>query len=200
MQIKIKPNKIYLYHHINPENNEVFYVGVGKHSRVLETSKSKRSKEWLQQFNKTGLILRIIKEFDNREEAYKAEILEIKKLTDSGVSLINKNEGGLGQKGIKPWNAGKVNPFSKETVKKLSKAGKKRYSSREIRVKHSKACGGKMFCAKTKNADIVYYLGNSQNECAELLGLRQGCISKCLNGQAKSHKGYVFEYVDGQEK
>ena len=40
MELIVKPNKYYLYHHINPENNKVFYVGVEKHSIILETSKT----------------------------------------------------------------------------------------------------------------------------------------------------------------
>jgi len=36
----------------------------------------------------------------------------------------------------------------------------------------------------------------SQNACAKIYGLQISGISNCLNGIAKQHKGYTFEYVD----
>lgn len=195
--ITIKPNKYYLYYHVNPETEDIFYVGVGKHSRVLETSKCKRSKAWVDQFNKTGLKLFIVKEFDNSKDAYKAEIEAIKKLREEGIKLLNVSGGGKGgQRGVKPWNAGKKNVFKKESLKKISKAGKRRYSDRENREKHAISCGSKKFIAINLETNNIEWSGYSQKMCAEELGLRQCGVNSVLRGRTKTHKGYTFKYEE----
>lgn len=202
MGIKVKPNKYYLYHHIIPDTEEVFYVGVGKHSRILNTKNGKRNSSWTEQFEKTGLILEIIEEFDRPKEAYEAEILEIKRLRDQGHKLTNISGGGKGgQRGVKPWNAGVKNPFSKETLKKLSISGKRYYSNDENRVKHAKKCGSdRIFEAIHISTGKIEWRGYRQIECARIFDLRQDCISKVLQGKAKSHKGFTFRYVISNEQ
>jgi hypothetical protein len=197
MYLIIKPNKYYLYHHIIPNTNEVFYVGVGNASRITSFRKSSRNKMWTEQFNKTGFIVKVIKEFDNMKEAYREEVKNIEELRSLGVKLANISGGGRGgQKGVKPWNAGIKNPFSKETLKKLSDSGKLYYSKDENKTKHAKKCGStKEFKAIDKKTKKVAWQGYSQSDCAKKLNLMQGCISRVLHKKTLTHKGYTFEYI-----
>ena len=42
---------------------------------------------------------------------------------------------------------------------------------------------------------MIQYLSNNQREFARIWGLSFGCISECLLGKRKQHKGWVFEKV-----
>ena len=65
--------------------------------------------------------------------------------------------------------------------------------SRELRAKISKAHGGRPFEVYKDNILIGVY--ENQSFCAEKLGILQSKIYKCLKGEVKHTKGYMFKYV-----
>jgi hypothetical protein len=90
-------NIYYIYFHINPLKNEIFYVGKGKGNRAYY--KKDRSDFWNKISNKYGYIVDIVEEDLNEEEAFEREIFYIKKIgrRDLGLGpLVNQTDGGDG--------------------------------------------------------------------------------------------------------
>jgi hypothetical protein len=94
----------YIYFHINPLKNEVFYVGKGKGKDKRAYSKQGRNKYWNNTVNKYGLIVNLIETGLTNEEAKEREIFYINKLgrkdlgTGSLVNMVIGGEGGNGRK------------------------------------------------------------------------------------------------------
>ena len=88
-------NKFYVYEWFNVETEEVFYVGKGCKKRYLE--KNHRNKDFLDYINNNQVSSRIVKYFNDENEAYKYE----KELTDKyreekGWCTCNLIDGGYG--------------------------------------------------------------------------------------------------------
>jgi hypothetical protein len=117
----------YIYEHIRPDTNQVFYVGKGSGDRIRE--KRGRNAYWHRIVAKAGGFksVKIVKT-DNEELAYLAEQERIDQLKRLGYKLANLNSGGLG--GIMA---------SEETKQKMSKShsGEKnaRFNPNSIRQK-----------------------------------------------------------------
>ncbi len=129
---EILNNIYYIYFHINPLKNQIFYVGKGKNNRAY--NKISRNKYWHNVVKKYGFIVDIVEENLNEEEAFKREIFYINKIgrKDLGLgSLINLTDGGEGgtRKGCK---------LSDETKNKISESHKGKKSSDETKNKMSK--------------------------------------------------------------
>jgi hypothetical protein len=103
----------YVYKHIRLDNNQVFYIGIGKSSNYDRAfSKKERNKYWYNIVNKCGYQVDIIKDGISIEEAIKEEINLIKEYGRKDLkkgTLVNLTDGGDGQ----------VN-MSEETKKKLA--------------------------------------------------------------------------------
>lgn len=85
-------NIYYVYFHINPLTNKVFYVGKGKLKRAFD--KRKRSEHWRRVVNKYGYIVDIIHSNISEEKAFELEIMYIKRF---GIeNLVNSTIGGSG--------------------------------------------------------------------------------------------------------
>jgi hypothetical protein len=91
--IKKKMNNIYyIYFHINPLTNKVFYVGKGKLKRAFD--RRKRSDYWNNVVNKYGYIVDIVHSNLSEEKAFELEIMYIKRF---GIkNLVNSTIGGSG--------------------------------------------------------------------------------------------------------
>ena len=90
-------NKFYIYFHINPLKNEVFYVGKGEGKRIYQ--KQNRNKYWINTSNKYGYIVDIIESDLTEEQAFEREVFYIKKIgrRDLGLgTLVNMTDGGDG--------------------------------------------------------------------------------------------------------
>ncbi len=95
--------KYYVYFHINPLKNEIFYVGKGYGGRAYD-KKTGRSKWWKDTINKYGLIIDIVEDGLTNDEAIEREIWYIAKLgrKDLGLGpLVNMTDGGEGASGYK---------------------------------------------------------------------------------------------------
>ena len=90
-------NRFYIYFHINPLKNEIFYVGKGTSGRAKR--KHNRSELWNNIVNKYGYIIDIVEDGLTNEEAFEREIFYIKKIgrRDLGLgTLVNMTDGGDG--------------------------------------------------------------------------------------------------------
>lgn len=90
-------NNHYIYFHINPVKNEIFYVGKGSNQRAW--SKRKRNPYWHHIVNKYGYIINIVEENLTKEESNQREIFYIQKIgrKDLGQGpLVNMTAGGDG--------------------------------------------------------------------------------------------------------
>ena len=123
----------YVYIHTRLDNNEVFYVGIGRlkdYKRAYQTKKS-RNPFWHNIVKKTKYEVSIVADNLQWEEACRLEILLIKKYGRKDLhtgTLINLTDGGDGHKGM-----------SQSTKDKISNSLKGKIQSKETRLKRSQA-------------------------------------------------------------
>jgi len=109
-------NKYYIYAHINPLKNEIFYIGKGKKDRAYRNTY--RNRFWNFTVKKYGYIVDILEEGLTEQEAFEREIFYITKIgrRDLGTGpLVNLTDGGDG---------GSNRVLSFEIKEKLSKLNK----------------------------------------------------------------------------
>ncbi len=135
----------YVYEHIRPDTNSVFYVGKGNARR--STSTNRRSEYWKRIVAKAGgFSVRLVVDGVDEDFAFLVEMERIDQLRRLGKKLCNMTAGGEGIYGLR---------HSDETKRKMSEAQRgergnmygKRHSE-ETRFKMSAAHAG-----KPKNAD-----------------------------------------------
>lgn len=144
-------NKKYIYAHINPNNNKVFYIGLNFYDKNRGFSIENRNKEWREEVSKIGgfenVIVRIEKILPNNISYSKARSIEYKiaqkyyNIGENYCSRENKLDGENNPNYNNKWTkeqkehmsqkmkgryAGKNNPnynnkWSKEQKEKLSK-------------------------------------------------------------------------------
>lgn len=118
----------YVYFHINPITNTIFYIGKGKGKRAF--TKNNRNKHWYNTVNKyRGFIVDIIESNLTEEEAF-----QIEKKYISKIGLNNLTNMTLGGEGA----SGRKHIVSEETRKKLSEVSIGRKHSEETKKKMSK--------------------------------------------------------------
>ena len=172
-----------VYLHRKKSDNTVFYVGIGQDYRPYITIG--RNNLWNKVKEKYGIVIDVIHENINKEEAIKIEIELISKYgrIDKGTGcLTNLTDGGEGisaghkhndsfkekarqrQLGIAPWNKGKKH--TKEHNDKVSMALKGKPSwnkgipcseARKVNIKKSALRGGEHPSSHRVFADGVWY-------------------------------------------
>lgn len=108
--------KYKIYIHKTTTDGRVYYVGCGQRNRAYDTHQKRRSKDWFSIYENEGLIVEILFETNEEEEALILEsklIQEYKRICDGGT-LINKSLFGSSK--------GKI--LSDETKKKMSESHK----------------------------------------------------------------------------
>lgn len=103
----------YVYEHIRPDTNQVFYVGKGHSYRLVSTKN--RNKYWKNIVNKVSFKAVKVVEHDSEELILLAEIERIDQLRKLGVKLVNVTDGGQGISGLK---------HSEESKRKMSNSRK----------------------------------------------------------------------------
>jgi len=133
-----------LYRHIRLDNNEVFYVGIGKNeNRAYDT---RRSNIWKSITNKTDYEVQVLKSDLVWEDACELEKILISYYgrRDLGLgTLVNMTDGGDGTIGFTPTD---------EMNKKRSDKLKGRVFTQEHKDKISKALKGHKVSEKSLNA------------------------------------------------
>lgn len=126
----------YVYKHIRPDKNDVFYIGIGVKKNRINSSKS-RNKFWHNIVSKHGMVSEIIEDNLSWDEACLREKFWIgfygRKNNNTGV-LVNMTDGGDG-------TYGKI--VTDETKKKISKSNKGKVMTEEVKKKISESHKGK---------------------------------------------------------
>ena len=143
---------LYIYEHIRPDTNAVFYVGKGTEKRMH--SKHRRNAYWNNIVRKAGgFVVREVCRHQDEELIFLAEQERIDQLKRLGVKLSNMTDGGEGpsgyrhteetkqkiaelQMGEKHWAYGKK--VSEEERQRLSQIAKRKHTD-EHRKKVSEA-------------------------------------------------------------
>ena len=110
----------YVYLHRRLSDNKVFYVGKGKKGRAW--SVHGRNSKWNNTFKKHGLIVEIIKDNLNEDEAFSTETRIIAEMRKTfGEILCNMTDGGEGVSGYRwPHNKMENHPGKKNIGRKQS--------------------------------------------------------------------------------
>ena len=157
-------NKFYIYAHINPLKNEIFYIGKGHGKRAF--NKNSRSKFWKDTVKKYGYIVDILEEGLTEEEAFEREIFYIQKIgrRDLGTGpLVNLTGGGDGiigriiseetKKLMSKKATGRTH--SQQTRKKISEFNKGKKLSEEHKIKISKGNKGKHIVSEEHRKKLI---------------------------------------------
>lgn len=159
---------ITIYRHSRLDNNEVFYIGIGK-TEKRAYSIYNRNKHWKHIVNKYGYSVEIIAKVETWELACELEQFLIQEYgrKDLGTgTLVNMTDGGEGRTNI---------VVSEETRQKMSKAKKGETHSEEAKLKMSLSkkgkpspTKGKKLSEETKAKISEYNKGKTHSEEAKL--------------------------------
>ena len=158
-----RKKKIYKYHYIYKTTNLLsgrYYWGMHSTNDLEDgyMGSGKRLGHSLRKYGKENHKKEIIEFLNSREELINREI-EIVNLNEiAKEDCMNLRVGGWGgqiteeikkkisetKKGSIPWNKGLKNPYSKESLKKMSKSQKNRTDGRWLGRKHSEESKKKM--------------------------------------------------------
>lgn len=151
----------YVYEHIRPDTNQVFYVGKGHGYRL--TSTKNRNKYWQNIVNKASFNAVKVVEHDSEELILLAEIERIDQLRKLGFKLVNVTDGGQGISGLKHSEESKKkmsdsrklivpHKHTDETKEKIRKANTGVVFTEERKQKISKARKGHKMLSHVKEA------------------------------------------------
>lgn len=134
----------YVYRHIRLDNNEVFYIGIGKTKRFKRAyEKTRRSEFWHNIVNKAGYRVEIMFHSISWEEACKIERILISHYGRRDLmngTLVNLTDGGDGSTNTSEIVKSKISNSlrgktqSEETRAKRSESLKITWSSPELRA------------------------------------------------------------------
>jgi len=159
-----------IYFHRRKDNNEIFYVGIGKLKRAYENKPDRRNSIWNKIVSKTNYTIEIIHKnlsWENACELEKQYIKQYGRINNKTGILANMTDGGDGAVGVvvsketkdKIVSTRRKNNsynVSKETRKKLSKISKSQWSTmtkeqkEERNKKVSEANKGKVLSDETR--------------------------------------------------
>lgn len=118
----------YVYVWENLDNNEVFYVGFGKHNRYKSTNK--RNKNFLKYIeNNTNVLPKVVIDNLSEDEAREKEKELIDYYWSIGQATTNLRQGGCGGNTVKLLSEDKLKDFKH----KISIDSKRKWQNQEIR-------------------------------------------------------------------
>lgn len=144
---------VYLYFHINPVKNEIFYVGIGTTGRAWNYRQ--RNIFWKRTFKKYGVIVNIVEDKLTLDEAVEREKYYINKIGRRNLKLgplVNLTDGGEYFQGI---------VYTDEIRKRMSDAAKGRIMSAETKKKISIFNKGKVLTQSDKDKKSKSQMGHN---------------------------------------
>jgi len=192
-----------VYRHRRNDNNEIFYVGIGKKYRPYNKN---RNNLWQKIVDKTDYTIEIVATGLSKEDACELEMLLIseygRKDLNTGT-LSNLTDGGDGIKNVSEETKQKISRanigriVTKETIQKLKDNHKGMYGKT-----HSAKTLDKMRFNKINLRPVLQYdlTGNlinefrSTQEAKRSLKKTSMSINNCLAGVSKSAFGFKWKY------
>lgn len=222
--------KYYIYRHVRLDDNQPFYIGMGKKIENYNSFKSeyrrafatRRNKHWVNIAKQTEYIIEILFESDNLEiiKEKEKEFISFYGRSDLNKgSLVNYTDGGEGTHGYKfseeqlrklsdshkgqiPWMAGKSH--SEESKEVMSIKAKKRTGSKNgfFGKTHTEES------METKRKPVAQYdkednlleIFESLTEASLKTGGDFRLISAVCLGKRKTHKGFKWKYLETNGK
>jgi hypothetical protein len=127
----------YVYEHIRPDTNQVFYVGKGKGNRL--NSLSDRNRYWNHIVAKVGSFNAYkIAENEDEELVFLAEQERIDQLRRIGIKLCNVTNGGEGTTGLKHSEESKAKIGVRHSKESYERALAKRMAMYPFTAEHIK--------------------------------------------------------------
>ena len=184
---------LYIYEHIRPDTNAVFYVGKGTNKRMH--SKHRRNAHWNSIVRKAGgFVVREVIRHEDEELVFLAEQERIDQLKRLDVKLANKTDGGEGPSGYRHTEETKRKiglshvgethpaygkPMPEHTKQALLNANKGRPLSAEHRQKVSEAGKLRKNSPKTRALISQAKQGGKHHmaKTVEYNGQRFSCVS-----------------------
>ncbi len=197
--------KYYLYRHIRPDKNEVFYIGIGtyfkssKYGRAYATKR--RNTHWknVVKLNPNYGIEIILESDDisfikNRE----IEFIKLYGRRDLGLgTLVNMTNGGEGKHGV---------ILTKETKNKMSFSAKRNmtdYRKKELVLQLNKnhSTRGKFGSKHHRSIKVYQYSTSGEliKEWDSLMDIERKLnygtshISQCINNKRNTSKGFIWK-------
>jgi hypothetical protein len=141
-------NNHYVYAHSKATTGEIFYIGKGSKNRV--TSMFSRSLWWKSVVKKHGINYHILQDGLTSCEAFKRERELIVEAKTIGIELVNMNDGGTGNFGLKQSEETcnqrneSLRQVWKDPKKRaaLSNAQRKSHADPVVKARRSKAMTG----------------------------------------------------------
>lgn len=191
-------HQVYTLSH--PQTGEVRYVGKtknGMEARLRSHLKAARRTQktgergprlhyWINSLP-SDPIIEELEAYPDEKLTNEGETFWISYFRFVGFRLVNHGDGGEGRSG---------DHASDETKRKMSiahmghKCNVGKVRSQELRIRISRTCGGRPFTDQHGNR-YETIRGMSRD-----LGLDRAHVLAVLKGRSRSHKGYVFTYLD----
>lgn len=197
----------YIYSLSHPISDEIRYIGKSDNPYKrfiahLNKSCGIKKTEWINSLKLNGLLpkLQIVDEVPNEEWKF-WEQYYICLFRSWGFDLTNISIGGEGQyRGFVPWNKGKENIYSKETIEKI-----------KIKRKNQQTTFLKLSSEKYKEIYKSYKSGNSIKNIALFYGVSSTTISYVLQKfgrirpsqrriNSEIEKKVLFSFLNSKEK
>jgi hypothetical protein len=206
-----------VYLHLNPENHQVFYVGIGTEKRPYQTVS--RNKIWKAYVQKHGTPrIEIFCDHLTKEEAFQMEVELIhvfgRRSFEERGQLVNIALGGSGIRGHVAWNKGKKmseemrmkrSEYMKQAEGHITEAGRKVLSqkmlgdsnpmsnpeiARRVAISQSK----KVYQYSMDGVLIDIHYGTKS--AAKKLSIDQRSILRAIKGEYRQYKGFVWTHEE----
>ena len=174
--------KFYVYEWYNIDTNEVFYVGKGCKNRYKEIKK--RNKKFLEYYENNNVNVKIVKFFDNEDEAFAYEKELTDKYREKNQCKCNLIDGGYGGFS-KIWNDETRDYYSKNNVMKRPEQRQRMSENNPMKnLEIAKKVGEK----HKRKVIINNKIFNGVVDAAEYFGVHANTIVKwCKRGYDTNH-------------
>jgi hypothetical protein len=192
----------FVYSHIRPDTEQIFYIGKGTSRRV--DSALGRSQYWNNVVNKAnGFKSTILAKCDDESIALGYEKILIKKLREEGIKLCNITNGGEGVSGYK-HSAEALEKIKKNSLGNKSRTGQKLSDVQKQKMSASLKGRKHTEATRFKIGKAVYCITNekfypTQTEACKELGLISSSVSMCCKGKISQTHGYKFRFATEQD-
>jgi hypothetical protein len=200
----------YVYIHYTKDTGIPFYVGKGQGNR--KDSTKDRNQYWKNKVCKHGFYSEVVFETIYEQEALNREKSLIQTLKYNDIKLCNLTDGGEGISGYK---------HTKIAIKKIRESSLGRPFSIEARIKLSQKMTGNKNGSFQKGKPKLNLRGSGNPAfkgfilatnivtgettildgklSSQAFGFDYRKVSACVNNKRKTHKGYTFKRIEGNE-